>query len=1300
VPSSISQLSHGELVAMVQLAEQRGFLPEVPPPSLEPGIGNEDQRLRLVMDASNDGVWEWNILTSEVFWSDRVYEMLGIDRDQFGGDYDFVEKLLHPEDKAPMAEALRRHLEEHARYQIDLRFRRPDGNFGTFHARGSALRDAEGRPTHMAGSIADVESVRRQARLLEESQTLAKIGGWELDLTADRLFWTAETYRIHGLSAETFTPLPEHMASFFTAESRPVIEECLRRGTELGEPWDIQGDAVDAGGRTLRLRTCGRAENKNGRVVRVYGALQDVTDHHVARQNFQEVAARHTDLVNSLDDIFWERDAQTLQITFVSQQAERILGYPVSAWLNNEVWPSKIHPEDCKEAVDYCAAHTALLKGHDFEYRMIAADGRTLWMRDIVSDASEDGRPTMLRGILVDITKLKTVEAALRRSEGRFRAIFNSAFQFVGLLNPDGTLVEANDTSLRSVGTRRSEVLGKPLWDTPWWSHSLALQTRLRDAVERAARGRTVRFEAEHPTKDGGTITVDFSLKPVKNEAGQVILLLPESRDITERKDAEHALAVSEERYATVFRNSPDAITLTDLETGRIVETNEGFFRIFGIPIAEAIGKTSLELGVWANVDDRRLMVEKLLTGQQVEARELNFIRLDGSSATALLSADVVEIRGEKLIVTIVRDITARIEAEAALEESRRRFVTLLGNLPGMAYRCRNDAQWTMELVSEGARELLGYAPDDLIENRTVAFADIIHPDDRARVAEEPDPPLATGRRFELSYRVRTRDGREKWVWERGQGVRSNDGTVHIEGFLNDITERRRVEDAMRFSEERYRLLVENSSDLVAEVTLDGRFLYVSPTFKTRLGYEASELIHSGVFAHVHPDDVPATVMSLMVTEASEVFRFQHKDGTWRWLETYGRDYKTADGEERGVIIARDITDRREGDEARASLEAQLRQAQKMEAIGTLAGGIAHDFNNILAAMLAYTELARMDVEENTQVHEHLDQVIKSGDRARNLVRQILAFSRKQANERHVIRLQTIVREVLKMVRSTLPATIEIVQDIGPDAETVLADPTQIHQIVLNLCTNAAHAMHDRRGVLEVNLRPVQVTPALAKELPELQPGPHVLLAVRDNGHGMTRATIKRIFEPFFTTKLPGEGTGLGLAVVHGIIKDHDGAVSVSSKPGVGTLFEIYFPVHQLDTEMLRIETASIRPGHGQRVLFIDDEAAICSSVEKLLKRLNFEVSAVSDPEQALSLFELDPHAFDVVISDLSMPGMTGIDLAARLIQLRPQVPIILVTGFSGTLTPEAIRELGIRELVQKPVSPAGLAAAIHRAMS
>jgi PAS domain S-box-containing protein len=1300
VTSRFSGLSRDELVALLESAERRGLLDGAPAASAEHRIGSDEQRLRLLMEASNDGVWEWNILTNEVFWSDRTYQMLGIERGQFGGDFSFVEQLLHPEDKALMAEALRRHLEEHVPYRVDLRFRRPDGSYGIFHASGSALRDADGRPTHMAGSLADVESVRRQERLLQESQSMARIGGWELDLTTNRLFWTAETCRIHGVSPETFKPRPEHMACFFTPESRRGIEERLRRGTEHGEPWDIEGDAVDSEGRLLRLRSCGRAERQQGRIVRLYGALQDITDRHVARQTLQEVEARHTDLVNSLDGIFWEADAQTLQFTFVSEQAERILGYPVSAWFQKDFWPSKIHPEDREQTVRYCAAQTARLKAHDFEYRMVAADGRILWIRDIVSITAEDGRPRLLRGVMVEVTRLKAIEAALRHSEGRFRAIFNSAFQFVGLLQPDGAVVEANDTSLRYLEGRRSEVIGQALWDTPWWRHSPALQARLRDSVERANRGRTVRFEAEHPSKNGETITVDFSLKPVKDDTGAVVLLLAESRDITERKEAERALAVSEERYATVFRNSPDAITLTRLRDGLIMETNEGFARIFGIPVAEAVGQSSLALGVWADPEDRRRMVETLLAGKRVNAWELRFNRRSGVVGTALFSADTVEIGGEKLAVTLVRDITARIEAEAELEESRRRFLTLLGNLPGMAYRCLNDAQWTMELVSEGARELLGYAPDDLIGNRTVAFADLIHPDDRERVAQETGPALSTGRKFELTYRVRTRDGVEKWVWERGQGVPSADGAVHIEGFLSDITERRRVEDSMRFSEERYRLLVENSSDLVAEITLDGRFLYVSPTFRTRLGYIAAELVHTDIASHIHPEDLPASVMAFMRAETSEVFRFRHQDGSWRWLEAHGRDYKTSGGEDRGVIIARDITERRQGDEARASLEAQLRQAQKMEAIGTLAGGIAHDFNNILAAMLAYTELARMDVDEGTQVREHLDLIVKSGDRARHLVSQILAFSRKQKNERHVIRLQTIVREVLKMLRSTLPATIEIVQDIGSDAETVLADPNQIHQILLNLCTNAAHAMPDGRGRLEVSIGAVDVTAALAAGLPELQPGPHVRLVVRDNGLGMTEETAKRIFEPFFTTKPPGEGTGLGLSVVHGIIEDHDGAIRVSSEHGVGTVFEIYFPVHKLDTEILDAATASLRKGQGQRILFVDDEAAICSSVEKLLGRLGFQVNAVNDPEQALALFKVDPYAFDVVVTDLSMPGLTGIDLAARLVEARPQVPIILVTGFSGTWTPEKVRELGIQELVQKPVSPAALSAAIHRVLS
>ncbi len=509
---------------------------------------------------------------------------------------------------------------------------------------------------------------------------------------------------------------------------------------------------------------------------------------------------------------------------------------------------------------------------------------------------------------------------------------------------------------------------------------------------------------------------------------------------------------------------------------------------------------------------------------------------------------------------------------------------------------------------------------------------------------------------------------------------------------------------AVRQNLERFRLLVENSQDLVAEVSREGVILYVSPHVRTVLGYAPGELIGTRVFEHIHPEDLAMVQEQSALLAGSATPRFRHQDGSWRWLETSGRDFFSADGEMHGVLIARDVTKRKESEEelkkaqrANSTLEEQLRQTQKLESLGTLAGGIAHDFNNILGAIMAYTELARMDTEGQTDVHRHLQQVLKACNRAKDLVQQILAFSRQQKKQRIPVRLQPIIEEVFELLRSTLPKTLEMKATISTEACLVLADPTQIHQVLVNLCTNAAHAMRGRFGKLEVRLEPFVVDEAFASTLPELQPGRHVQLSVSDTGHGMDTDTIKRIFEPFFTTKGLGEGTGLGLAVVHGIVRDHEGAIQVVSRPGHGSAFHVYLPVDVNDAMNADLPPTVWASGREQHVLLVDDEPALCSALEGLLQRMNYTVTVRTSPKEAINTFRAHPDLFDLVITDMEMPGMTGLDLAKELQKLGPALPVLLMTGWCDTQTCESIRRLGIRDLLMKPISPAALGEMLDR---
>jgi PAS domain S-box-containing protein len=371
-------------------------------------------------------------------------------------------------------------------------------------------------------------------------------------------------------------------------------------------------------------------------------------------------------------------------------------------------------------------------------------------------------------------------------------------------------------------------------------------------------------------------------------------------------------------------------------------------------------------------------------------------------------------------------------------------------------------------------------------------------------------------------------------------------------------------------------------------------------------------------------------------------------------------------------------------DNALRHMEEQLRHSQKMEAIGTLAGGIAHDFNNILASIIPNTHLAIEDAGDNPAVRESLDQVLVAADRARNLVQQILAFSRRQQQEKRPIDLGPIVRETLELIRSALPSTIAISTHIASDVPPVLGDPTQIHQVLMNLCTNAEHAMRQKGGCLDVSLTCRQISRADAASNPDLNPGPHASLVVNDTGSGIAEDMIKRVFEPFFTTKAPGEGTGLGLSVVHGIVKDHNGAILLNSVPNKGTRFEILLPAcEDKRTRDVPDKTRTVR-GNGEHVLLVDDEEALCVVVSRILKRCGYTVTTHANPLAALNDFRSDPSRFHAVFTDFTMPGMTGVALAAEIHAIRPDLPIIMATGLGSATSQES--HPGIRRTVCKPV--------------
>ncbi|HEY5756868.1 MAG TPA: ATP-binding protein [Steroidobacter sp.] len=389
-----------------------------------------------------------------------------------------------------------------------------------------------------------------------------------------------------------------------------------------------------------------------------------------------------------------------------------------------------------------------------------------------------------------------------------------------------------------------------------------------------------------------------------------------------------------------------------------------------------------------------------------------------------------------------------------------------------------------------------------------------------------------------------------------------------------------------------------------------------------------------------------------------------------------------------GVNVAiHDITDRKRANEERAALEGQLRQSQKMEALGTLAGGIAHDFNNVLTAISGNAQLAIEDLTADHPATPSLHEIKRATGRAKDLVRRILAFSRPEQNIQHLIDLRPIVEEALRLLRATVPRMIEIHLEADPDLPAVMADATQVHQVLMNLGKNACDAMQRRGGTLTIRLASERVDSLLDSPSPDLHPGSYLRISVEDTGTGIPPELIERVFEPFFTTKGHGEGTGLGLSVVHGIVRGHRGAILVRSEPGAGTVFDLYFPAaeRQAVDAATTSTGAATAAGKGENVLYVDDEEQLVHLVTRMMERMGYNVTGMTRPAEAIDAVRADPQRFDLVLSDLGMPGMSGMDLAEALLQIRPELPIIITSGYVRAEDARRAEQIGVRDVVLKP---------------
>ncbi len=924
----------------------------------------------------------------------------------------------------------------------------------------------------------------------------------------------------------------------------------------------------------------------------------------------------------------------------------------------------------------------------------------------------------MVRG---QLKRLVAAQASLEASKERF------ALAVAG--SDDGVWDWDYRTGLAFDSPRSRELLSLPPGPElqPIDAMLASLRVHPDDAPRRAESirahlaGEVGAYECEYRVlhDDGSYRWVRVRAMCTRDAAGQPLRMAGSVSDIDARKRAEEALRLSEERYAMAMTGSDEAHWVWNIKTDELYASPQ-LRRLTGVAIdAKLVTRTHWMAILPIHPDDAPRLHQatsdhlaartpRFDVEYRVIDRETQAVRWLHTRGQCFRDA---QGQPERMAGSTV-EVTPRKRAEEALRESEaQKALAVAGSNDGILYW---DIVRDQMYSSPRAMHIAGIESDRSTRSRAEWLAELkLHPDDAQRHADDMRVNLEGEVQVrEAEYRVMQVDGSFRWVQVRGIVMRDEAGRpVRWGGSISDIDARKRAEQALRESEQRYQLAVAGSNQGLWDWDLQTDTVFFSARAQQLIGDTPGQALRPRrewlQRWEFHPEDLARVHQALAdylhsTAKLWEVeYRLRHGSGQWHWYRDRGVALRDAAGRPyRMAGSLEDITDRKLAQAEREQLEGQLRQAQKLEAIGTLAGGIAHDFNNILAAILGYGEMAQRNAAEGTALRRHIDAALSAAMRAKSLVERILAFSRSGMGERVPVHVQSVVEEALEQISASLPPGISLERDLAAGHAAVFGDPTQVHQVVLNLCANAVQAM-PQGGILAVSVRNERFEQARVCTTSCLEPGAYLCLAVRDSGVGIAPRVLERIFDPFFTTKEIGVGTGLGLSLVHGIVTDLGGGIDVQSQLGSGTTLTVYLPWSSCVAPAMPVEQV-VAQGAGQTVLLVDDERALVALGEEMMAQLGYEPVGFASSTAALESLRATPGRFDVVLTDEAMPEMTGSELAREIRKIRPDIPIVLMSGYVTPALTARAQELGIVEVLPKPLVQGdiarGLASALQRA--
>ena len=1149
------------------------------------------------------------------------------------------------------------------------------------------------------------ETLKASESLLNDVGKMAKVGGWEIDTRTMEVTWTEETYRIHEVPLGVKTPL-EDAINFFHPEERSQLRQAIQEALAHGRPYDLEIRFITAKGKHLWTRTICKPIVVDGEVVKLQGIFQDITDRKkiedAIKKSEEELRWLFKSMINSfvIFESVFDDDGRfvSYRFAFINDAYEQVTGVKAENVIGktvHEVWP-ETEPEWIKRYGE--VAVTGVSQTFDLYH----GPTNKIYHCNVYRPWDTSDRFCV---VFQDITERKKAEQAIR--DGKAQLELAIAASNAGLWDWD---LETNKVYFspewkRQIGHEFDEISD----DTREWEsrvHPDDLKAALK-SIRSYLKNPWPDFELEYRFrhKDGSYRWMLARARLLYDDEKKPIRMVGLHLDVTERKQAEQAILKSKVQLELAVKASSVGLWDWDLTTNKVYFSPE-WKRQIGYEMDE-ISDAFSEWQSRVHPDDLdrslrtvRSFIEKPWPDYELEFR---FRHKDGSYRWILTRASLLYDDEEKPIrmVGLHLDVTERKQAEQALRESEERYRATFDQAPVGVAHLGLDGKYM--LVNQRLCKILGYSHQDLLKMTTY---ELTYPDDRetalllhGKIRSREIPGYSREKRY------LRKDGTLIWAHVTVSPAWDSNGLLkHIIIAVQDITERKSAEEALREQE-----ILLNEVGQIAKIGGWEMDLVTRKAKWTKATYDIVEVEPGqpipGPDEHVDyylPEYRPMIREAMRALEQDDrplefEARLRTAKGNIKWCRALGRAEKRNGKCVRLYGTFQDITERKRIEEEKAKLENQLLRAQKLEAIGTLAGGIAHDFNNILSAQLGYTELALKDLHDNPQLQDLLNRAMRASRRGVTLVKQILSFSQHGEQENRPVRVYLIVREVLEMIRATIPTTIEIKQNLKGDSETILGDSSQIHQVIMNLCTNAAQAMEEKGGILEVTLDSIRLDEDDLAGLDDLKPGDYQRLTVRDTGHGMDQKTVERIFDPFFTTKGEGKGTGLGLSVVYGIVQGHGGTVKVHSEPGQGTVFQVYFPLFEGKMgEEEGILPKGPLPTGTEHILLVDDEEMLVDVGGQTLTRLGYKVTGCTSSPEALALLKAAPDDYDLLITDFTMPKMTGDVLAMEALAVKPDLPIILYTGYSEQIDKKRAFEIGIKRFLIKPVDDHVLAQAVR----